>query len=96
MYDPAQIPNRAGFCWWVCAPADITDAQRGQVCEWLRRHGLDPNNITDVAVMGSEIHVTEYVTDVSGNRYVDYAANEPVTWPRAVPLQFDPPFESKP
>jgi hypothetical protein len=96
MYDPADIPKGCGFTAWECDPDSITPEQREQVCAWLRRHDLDPNNISDVVVLGDRIHVTEYVTDEAGNRLVDYAAQEMATWPRAVPLQFDPPFESKP
>lgn len=67
----------------------LTPARLAEMTEWLRELGVKPEDIAIRAALVQngnryELHMTEFVRNEAGNKYLDLAAGEPVTAPRIV------------
>lgn len=92
--------------WRSPAKAEQSDAEREAICAWLRRHGINPAEVTpQLAVTrgtyptGGErqlLHAALYLRNDHGTRYLDYATGNAVTLPVVVLLTEPPPVRSGP
>lgn len=63
--------------------------QRAEVCELIRGHGHDPNDVASVTydvIDAPLLRIREYLTD-NGRRYVDPTTNEAASWDYEVALR---------
>jgi len=71
------------------------DAPRiNEMTDWLRSLGIDPTNIALLAAVVQsgdryELHLTEYLRDEQGQRFLDLAADQLAARPVVVPVEKD-------
>jgi hypothetical protein len=83
-----------------------SDAEREAICAWLRRHGINPREVTPLLAVtrgtyphGGErdlLHAALYLRNEAGTRYMDRTTGQAVTLPIVVALNEPPPVASGP
>lgn len=69
----------------------MVDLHRAELCDWLTGLGVDPATVRPEFVIRKgereyELHLTEFVLNENGRRFLDLVTEEIVTKPLVVPL----------